>query len=69
MSDFEEKIWSEFWSIANDKQKADEMGIRTNHGLAVSRKVEKGKSYVVTVRPSGDVSFLLEGKEGASAGP
>jgi hypothetical protein len=53
MSDFEEKIWSDFWNIANNPQQAAEMGIRTLHGDAVSIKVQKGKTYRVTVRASG----------------
>jgi len=53
MSDLEKKIWDDFWNIANDPQKAAELGIRTLHGDAVSIKVRKGKSYQITVRASG----------------
>ncbi len=53
MSDFEKKIWGDFWNIANDPEKATELGIRTLHGDAVSIKVNKGKAYRITVRASG----------------
>ena len=60
MSDFEKKIWSDFWSIANDPQQAAQMGIRTMHGDAVSIKVEQGKTYRITVRSSGGPEIKVE---------
>lgn len=53
MSDFEKKIWDDFWNIANDPPKADELGIRAIHGEAVSIKVRKGIAYMITIRASG----------------
>jgi hypothetical protein len=32
MSDFEKQIWDDFWTIANDKTRAEAMGIRAAHG-------------------------------------
>lgn len=60
MSDFEKKIWDDFWKIANDPQQAAELGIRAMHGDAVSIKVEKGKTYRVTVRASGGPEIVAE---------
>ena len=60
MSDFEKQIFSDFWSIANDKTKAEEKGIRAAHGDAVSMKVEKGKSYKVQLRASDGPSIVPE---------
>ncbi|MCL4203650.1 MAG: hypothetical protein KJ000_14190 [Pirellulaceae bacterium] len=60
MSDFEKKIWSDFWSIANDPAQAAELGIRTLHGDAVSIKVQKGKTYRITVRSAGGPEILVE---------
>ena len=57
MSDFEKKIWDDFWNIANTPQQAAEMGIRALHGDAVSIKVIKGKTYRITgacLRRAGD---------------
>ncbi len=50
MSDLEKQIWEDFWSIANDPGKADELGIRALHGDAPSIKVTKGKTYKITIR-------------------
>lgn len=53
MSDFERKIWDDFWSIANDPPRAEELGIRAIHGDAVYIKVRKGTTYMITIRASG----------------
>jgi hypothetical protein len=42
MSDFERRIWEDFWNVANDEFKQAELGIRAAHGEAPSIKVEKG---------------------------
>jgi hypothetical protein len=60
MSDFEKKIWDDFWSIANSPQAAAELGIRAIHGDAVSIKVIKGKTYRITVRASGGPEIEVE---------
>jgi hypothetical protein len=66
ISDFEKKIWDDFWTIANNPRRASELGIRTLHGDAVSMKVSKGKSYRITVRASGGPE--IEVLDGAVAG-
>jgi hypothetical protein len=60
MSDFEKRIWDDFWAIANDPTKAEELGIRAAHGQAVSMKVQKGKSYRVDLRASDGLSIVPE---------
>lgn len=60
MSDFEKKIWSDFWNIANDETQAKELGIRAAHGEAVSIRVQKGKSYKIQLRASDGLSILPE---------
>lgn len=60
MTEFEKKIWNDFWSIANDPAKAREMGIRAAHGQAVSMKVEKGKTYRIQLRASDGLSIVPE---------
>lgn len=70
MSDFEKKIWDDFWNIANDPPKASEMGIRALQGDAVSIKVKKGKTYRITIRASGgpEIEVVENGSvPGASA--
>jgi hypothetical protein len=58
MSDFEKQIWNDFWVIANDPERAEQMGIRAAHGLALSMKVQKGKSYTVQLRASDGLSLV-----------
>jgi hypothetical protein len=62
VSEFEKKIWSEFWTIANDDAKAKEMGIRAAHGQAVSIKAQKGKSYRILLRASDGLSIVPDGE-------
>jgi hypothetical protein len=57
MSEFEEKLWADFWEFANDEQRAREMGIRAAHGEAISIKVKEGKAYTIELRSSGGLSF------------
>lgn len=59
-SAFEKRIWSDFWTFANDEAKAKEMGIRAAHGEAVSIKVIKGKSYKVNLRASDGLSISTD---------
>jgi hypothetical protein len=62
MSDFERKIWEDFWSVANDSQRQLELGIRAAHGEAPSIKVERGKAYRITLRASGGLSVNVESR-------
>jgi len=66
MSDFEKQIWGDFWAIANDAQRAEQLGIRAAHGLALSMKVQKGKSYTVQLRASDGLSFVPDAAAPAS---
>jgi multidrug efflux pump subunit AcrA (membrane-fusion protein) len=66
MSDFEKKIWDDFWNIANDSERAKQLGIRAAHGGAPFMKVEKGKSYKILLRSSGDPTIVPEKSAAAS---
>jgi hypothetical protein len=57
MSDFERKIWNDFWLIANDNRRAAELGIHAAHGAAVSMRVEPGKTYEIKLRSTGEMTF------------
>ncbi len=57
ISDFEKKIWYDFWTIANDKAKAAELGIRAAYRDAPSMKVQPGKKYQLNLRASGSLSI------------
>jgi hypothetical protein len=60
MSDFEKRIWDDFWNIANDADRAKQLGIRAAHGGAPFMKVEKGRSYRILLRASGDPTIVPE---------
>lgn len=57
VTEFEKRLWSEFWEFANNPQKAAEMGIRAANGEAVSIQVREGMSYDLQLRSSGGLSF------------
>ena len=57
MSDFERKIWNDFWLIANDSQQATELGIHAAHGSAVSMRVQPGQTYEIELRSTGDMTI------------
>ena len=69
MSEFEKKLWGDFWEFANDPKKAAEMGIRAANGEAVSIKVREGKTYSISLRASGGLSIapIEEGEQQAKA--
>lgn len=58
LSELEEKIWSDFWEIANDHKRAKELGIRAIHGDAVFFKAVKGKRWALQIRASGKPTLL-----------
>ena len=60
MSDFERKLWADFWEFANDPKKAAEMGIRAANGEALSIKVREGKTYNISIRASGGNSIPIQ---------
>jgi len=60
VSEFEQNIWSKFWDLAKDKKKASDLGIRAMHGEAVYTRVDKGKTYQVTLRASGGLTITSE---------
>jgi hypothetical protein len=57
MSDFEKKIWDDFWSIANDPRRAEELGIRAAHKVALGMQLEPKKSYQIEIRATGDMTI------------
>jgi hypothetical protein len=61
MSEFEKRIWDDFWNIANEPERAKQLGVRAAHGGAPFMKVEKGKSYRILLRASGDPTIVPDG--------
>jgi len=66
MSEFEKKIWGDFWSIANDPAKAEALGIKAAHGVAPYVKVQKGSTYRINLRASGQPFLVTDEATGAS---
>ena len=57
MSDFEKRIWKDFWEFAGDPKKAEKIGIRAAHADAPSTKVKKGMTYQLELRSTGEISL------------
>ena len=58
VSDFEREIWENFWEIANDPPRAEDLGIRAAHGEVVYiKEVKPGTRYEVELRASGGLSI------------
>ncbi len=57
MSDFEKKIWSDFWLIANDRQRAKDLGIEAIQGKAVAIRAQPGMTYEIELRSTGDMTI------------
>jgi hypothetical protein len=57
VNEFEQKIWSDFWSVSNNPEKQMELGIRASSGVAPFIQVEQGQVYQFEVRSSGSVSM------------
>ncbi len=58
-SEFEQKIWSDFWKVCNDREQQKALGIRASHGDAPYVLGEEGKTYQVNIRSSGGISLKL----------
>jgi len=47
--DFEQQIWSDFWSVCNDRARQEELGIRAAYGQANHLVGEAGQRYQVEI--------------------
>lgn len=56
-SEFEKRIWADFWNIANNPAKAKELGIRAAHADAPSIEVRKGVTYELELRTTGEFTL------------
>ncbi|PQO40034.1 hypothetical protein [Blastopirellula marina] len=56
-TEFENKLWGDFWKLANDPEAAKAKGIRAAHGEAPSIQMIEGKTYELELRASGGVSL------------
>lgn len=58
-SEFEQKIWSDFWGVCNDPHKQQELGIRASHGQTTYIVGQEGKTYQVEIRASGSMGIKI----------
>lgn len=54
---FEERIWSQFWTIANDPELAAEFGVRVAQGEAVYKPMLPGLLYELTLDAAGGLNL------------
>jgi hypothetical protein len=52
ISDLEQKIWSDFWRVANDNALQQELGLRAVHGQVNYIMAEPGATYQLDLRAS-----------------
>lgn len=52
ISDLEQKIWTDFWRVANDNKLQQELGLRAVHGQVNYIQVEAGATYQLDLRAS-----------------
>lgn len=57
-TDFEKKIWDDFWTIASDPDAQEELGIRASHGQVNYLQVQEGRAYQVEVRASSGMTIV-----------
>lgn len=62
-NEFEKRIWSDFWKVANNINLQKELGIRASHGQANYVVGELGKTYQVEIRASGGMSLKPLGED------
>ena len=58
MTDFEQRIWQDFWTIAGDPERARELGIRAAHGEAPYTKLRNGQTYWLVLRAADGLSIV-----------
>ena len=56
-SELEQRIWDDFWTIANDREKAAQLGIRATHAQAPSIRMQPDAVYELDLRATGEFSL------------
>jgi hypothetical protein len=57
-SEFERKIWTQFWDLANDPDKAKVQGVAVAQGEAPHLKPALGQVYKLTLKASGGLDMV-----------
>lgn len=58
-TELEKQIWKDFWRIANEPERQQEMGIRANHGQVNYLRVEPGMIYEINLRASDGLTIKV----------
>jgi hypothetical protein len=53
ISNFEQDLWARFWTLYNDKDARDAIGIRAMQGEGLFGPFDRDHVYTITVRPDG----------------
>lgn len=62
VSDFEQGIWDDFWNLAHDEKRREELGARSLHGTTVFIEARKGWRYQIKLRASDDLTLQEQGE-------
>jgi hypothetical protein len=57
VSDFEQTLWNEFWSLHADESLRQSRGVRVAHGAGVFAPFQVGRRYEITLTPDGNLTL------------
>ncbi len=60
---FEQRLWSQFWTLATDSRAAARLGVRVAQGEAVYKPMRTGESYDLEVDAAGGVNLTPRDRE------
>lgn len=60
VSAFEQKLWQDFWRLAEDKQYRQEMGVRVADGQGTWGPLEPDKLYTLSIESNGGINKTSE---------
>ena len=60
VSEFEQKLWKDFWRLAQDESYRREMGVRVANGQGVWGPFEPEKLYTLTIETNGGINITSE---------
>lgn len=66
-SEFEVRLWSQFWSYATDPDKARAAGVRVAQGEAVYAPVSPGERWVLTLEADGGLNLFKQQSQPTAA--
>jgi hypothetical protein len=59
-SEFEKRLWREFWNYASDPEKARGAGVRVAQGEAVYAPMKAGESWQLTLESDGGLNLIKQ---------